>query len=118
MKRKSFEDMDCPIAQSLEIVGEWWTPLILRDVVIMGLTRFDDIQTSLGIAPTVLTSRLNHLVDNGMLERRQYSDRPVRFEYVPTEAARDFEPVLQAMFTWGRKWTNLPAGDKKRAMPS
>ena len=101
--------MECPIAQSLEAVGEWWTPLILRDVVMLGLTRFDDIQTDLGIAPTVLTSRLKRLVDEGLLERRQYSERPPRYEYLPTEAARDFEPVLKALFKWGLKWTSPPS---------
>lgn len=110
MKRKSFEDMDCPIAQSLELVGDWWTPLILRDVVMLGLTRFDDIQDDLGIAPTVLTSRLNHLVDTGLLERRQYRAHPPRSEYLPTAAAREFEPVLKALLKWGLKWTNSPAG--------
>ncbi len=96
--------MDCPIAQSLELVGEWWTPLILRDVLLMDLTRFDDIQSNLGIAPTVLASRLKSLVSAGLLERQCYSERPKRYEYVPTEAARDFEPVLQEMYRWGSKW--------------
>lgn len=109
MKHKSFEDMECPIAQSLELVGEWWTPLILRDVVMVGLTRFDDIQNNLGIAPTVLTSRLNHLVDTGLLERRQYCERPPRYEYIATTAAEEFEPVLKALFTWGMRWTTLPS---------
>ena len=104
MKRKSFEDMDCPIAQSLEVVGEWWTPLILRDVVLFGSTRFDELQVNLGIAPTVLTRRLNHLVDTGLLTRRRYQDRPPRFEYLPTEAATDFRPVLEEMARWGRRW--------------
>ena len=104
MKRKSFGHMSCSIAQSLELVGEWWTPLILRDTVLVGLTRFDDIQNNLGIAPTVLTSRLNSLVENGLLERRQYCEHPPRFEYVPTEAAEDFRPVLGALDEWGRKW--------------
>jgi DNA-binding HxlR family transcriptional regulator len=108
MKRKSFEHMACPIAQSLELVGEWWTPLILRDIVLVGLTRFDDIHNNLGIAPTVLTSRLNHLVECGLLERRRYSERPPRFEYVPTEAAQDFRPVLEELARWGRKWTRVP----------
>jgi len=103
--------MDCPIAQSLELVGEWWTPLILRDVVMVGLTRFDDIQDNLGIAPTVLTTRLKRLVDSGLLERRQYSERPPRYEYLPTEAARDFEPVLRALFKWGSKWTTARSVD-------
>jgi DNA-binding HxlR family transcriptional regulator len=109
MKRKSFEDMDCPIAQSLELVGEWWTPLILRDIVMVGLTRFDDIQNNLGIAPTVLASRLKHLIDSGLLERRQYSEHPPRYEYVATDAAQDFEHVLRALFKWGLKWTTVPS---------
>ncbi|MEL7159106.1 MAG: helix-turn-helix domain-containing protein [Actinomycetota bacterium] len=105
MKRTSFEHMACPIAQSLELVGEWWTPLILRDVLLVGLTRFDEIQTNLGIAPTVLTTRLNHLVEAGLLTRSQYCERPPRFEYLPTEAARDFVPVLESLAQWGQKWT-------------
>lgn len=104
MKRKSFEHMNCPIAQALELVGEWWTPLILRNVVMGGMNRFDDIQGNLGIAPTVLTSRLNHLVEHGLLVRRQYSEHPPRHEYVATEAARDFLPVLDALYAWGEKW--------------
>lgn len=97
--------MACPIAQSLELIGEWWTPLILRDVVMVGLTRFDDIEKNLGIAPTVLTSRLNHLVEAGLLERKQYSEHPPRFDYLPTDAAEEFRPVLEALATWGQKWT-------------
>jgi DNA-binding HxlR family transcriptional regulator len=112
MKRKSFENMDCPIAQSLEVIGEWWTPLILRDIVMVGLTRFDDIQSNLGIAPTVLTSRLRHLVESGLVERRQYSEHPPRYEYLPTQAAREFEPVLQALFVWGSKWAGKPPADQ------
>ncbi len=102
--------MACPIARSLELVGEWWTPLILRDVLLLDLTRFDDIQDDLGIAPTVLNNRLKHLIDKGMLERRQYSEHPPRYEYLPTEAAREFEPVLKALFKWGVKWTTSPTG--------
>ncbi|MGI9612959.1 MAG: winged helix-turn-helix transcriptional regulator [Acidimicrobiales bacterium] len=108
MKRKSFENMNCPIAQSLEVIGEWWTPLILRDIVMVGFTRFDDIQSNLGIAPTVLTSRLRHLVEAGLVERRQYSEHPPRYDYLPTQAAREFEPVLQALFAWGSKWAGKP----------
>ena len=101
--------MACPIAQSLELVGEWWTPLILRDIIGLGLTRFDDIQKNLGIAPTVLTSRLNHLVEAGVLERRQYSEHPPRFDYLPTAAGEDFTPVLEALAEWGRRWTTVPS---------
>ena len=110
MRRKSFEHMACPIAQSLELVGEWWTPLILRDIVLLGLARFDEIQSSLGIAPTVLTSRLNQLVEHGLLERRPYCHRPPRFEYLPTDAARDFRPVLEELARWGQEWTTVPSG--------
>ena len=108
VKRKSFSDMACPIAQSLEILGEWWTPLILRDTVLFGITRFDELQNKLGIAPTVLTDRLHKLVEHGLLERRQYSRRPPRFEYVPTQAGRDTEPILNALADWGRRWTEVP----------
>lgn len=102
MRRKSFGDMQCPIARSLERVGEWWSMLILRDAS-LGLTRFDQFQESLGIAPNILTRRLNKLVETGLLERRQYSERPPRYEYVLTEAARDFRPVLWAFLAWGNK---------------
>jgi DNA-binding HxlR family transcriptional regulator len=100
MQRKSFSDMKCPIARSLERVGEWWSILILRDAF-HGLTQFDQFQKSLGIAPNMLTRRLNALVENGLLERRRYSERPPRDEYVLTEKGRDFRPVLWALLTWG-----------------
>ena len=102
MRRKSFGDMQCPIARSLERVGEWWSMLILRDAA-LGLTRFDQFQESLGIAPNILTRRLNKLVEAGLLERRRYSDRPPRYEYVLTEAGRDFRPVLWAFLAWGNR---------------
>ena len=96
MQRKSFADMTCPIARSLEHVGEWWSMLILRDAF-GGTTRFDDFQQSLGIAPNMLTRRLAALVEAGLLERRRYSERPPRDEYVLTERGRDFKPVLVAL---------------------
>src|SRR3954469_22872596 len=102
MQRKSFDEMQCPIARSLERVGEWWSILILRDAL-HGLTRFDQFQQSLGIAPNMLTRRLNSLVEAGLLERRRYSERPPRDEYVLTEAGRDFRPVLWAFVAWGNK---------------
>ena len=102
MKRKSFGDMQCPIARSLERVGEWWTILILRDAL-RGLTRFDEFQKSLDIAPNMLTRRLESLVAAGLLERRRYSERPPRDEYLPTERGRDFRPVLQAFLAWGNR---------------
>jgi len=84
--------MACPIARSLERVGEWWSILIIRDAL-HGFTRFDQFQKSLNIAPNMLTRRLNALVDTGVLERRLYSDRPPRYEYILTEKGRDFRPV-------------------------
>lgn len=92
----------CPIARSLEHVGEWWSMLILRDAL-SGLTRFDQFQQSLGIAPTMLTRRLGSLVAAGLLERRRYQDRPARFEYIPTERGRDFQPVLIALIAWSNR---------------
>jgi DNA-binding HxlR family transcriptional regulator len=102
MQRKSFGNMQCPIARSLERVGEWWSILILRDAI-HGLTRFDQFQKSLDIAPNMLTRRLNALVEGGLLERRRYSERPPRDEYVLTERGRDFRPVLLALLAWGNK---------------
>ena len=102
MQRKSFGNMHCPIARSLERVGEWWSILILRDAF-YGLTRFDEFQKSLGVAPNMLTRRLNALVEAGLLERRRYSEHPPRDEYVLTERGRDFRPVLLALLAWGNR---------------
>jgi len=92
----------CPIARSLESVGEWWNILIIRDAV-YGLKRFDEFQKSLDIAPNMLTRRLNNLVKDGILERRRYSEKPPRHEYVLTEKGRDFRPVLAVLLAWGNK---------------
>ncbi|HTR15971.1 MAG TPA: helix-turn-helix domain-containing protein [Acetobacteraceae bacterium] len=102
MRRKSFEGLQCPIARSLERVGEWWSILILRDAF-LGATRFEQFQKSLDIAPNMLTRRLNALVEAGLLERRRYSERPPRDEYVLTERGQDFRPVLWALLAWGNK---------------
>jgi DNA-binding HxlR family transcriptional regulator len=102
MQRKSFSSMQCPIARGLEHVGEWWSILILRDAF-RGLSRFDEFGDSLGIAPNMLTRRLNALVEAGLLERRRYNERPPRDEYVLTQRGKDFRPVLLAMLTFGNK---------------
>jgi DNA-binding HxlR family transcriptional regulator len=102
MRRKSFGAMQCPIARGLERVGEWWSILILRDAL-RGYTRFEEFRESLGIAPNMLTRRLNALVEAGLLERRRYSDRPPRDEYVLTARGQDFRPVLLAMLAWGNR---------------
>lgn len=102
MQRTSFSDARCPIARSLERVGEWWSILILRDAF-LGITRFDDFQASLGIAPNMLTRRLRALTEAGLLERRQYNDKPARYEYVLTPRGRDFRPVMLALMAWGNR---------------
>jgi DNA-binding HxlR family transcriptional regulator len=102
MKRKSFDKMECPIARSLDRVGEWWSILILRDAM-HGFTRFDQFQKSLGIAPNMLARRLDALVESGLLERRRYSEHPPRDEYVLTERGWDFRPVVIALFAWGNR---------------
>jgi DNA-binding HxlR family transcriptional regulator len=102
MQHKSFRKMGCPIARSLERVGEWWSMLILRDAL-HGLTRFDEFQKSLGIAPNMLTRRLNALVEAGFLQRHRYSAHPPRYEYRPTQRGRDFRPVLIALNVFGNR---------------
>lgn len=102
MRRKSFEAMECPIARSLERVGEWWSILILRDAL-SGITRFDAFEASLKIAPNMLTRRLSALVEDGLLERRLYSERPKRYEYILTERGRDFLPVVLALVAFGNR---------------
>ena len=102
MQRTSFGNMQCPIARSLERVGEWWSILILRDAF-YGVRRFDEFQKSLGVAPNILTRRLGALVESGLLERRLYQERPARYEYVLTERGREFRPVLLNLIAWGNK---------------
>ncbi len=102
MQHKSFRAMSCPIARSLERVGEWWSMLIMRDAL-HGLTRFDEFQDSLGIAPNMLARRLKALVAAGLLERRAYSARPPRYAYVPTERGREFRAVLVALMAFGNR---------------
>ncbi|OPA86526.1 transcriptional regulator [Pseudomonas fluorescens] len=102
MQRKSLTSDECPIARSLERVGEWWSMLIMRDAL-QGLRRFDEFSRSLGIAPNMLTRRLTALVEAGMLERRQYSERPPRYEYAPTPKGEDFRMVLMALVAFGNR---------------
>jgi DNA-binding HxlR family transcriptional regulator len=102
MQKKSFGNMQCPIARSLDRVGEWWSILILRDAF-YGRSRFDEFQKSLDIAPNILTRRLNALVEEGLLERRLYCEKPKRYEYLLTEMGRDFRPVMLALLAWGNK---------------
>ena len=104
MRRKSFADMACPIARSLDIVGEWWTLLIIRDALV-GATRFEEFRKT-GIADNILSARLDLLVREGILERRAYQERPPRHEYLLTEKGRDLLPVIVALAKWGLRWTD------------
>jgi len=103
MERKSFAEMDCSVAQCLEVIGEWWTMLIIRDAF-FGVTRFDQFQERLGIARNVLQQRLEHLIDFGVMERRPYSEHPPRYDYRLTTKGRDLWPVLNAMRQWGDQY--------------
>ncbi len=112
MERKSFSDMHCSVAQCLEVVGEWWTLLIVRDAF-LGVTRFDEFQERLGIARNVLNQRLARLVEAGVLAKVPYSEHPPRFDYRLTERGRDLWPVINAMRQWGDKYA-APEGPPLR----
>jgi DNA-binding HxlR family transcriptional regulator len=109
MQRTDFSLMTCSIARSLAVAGEPWSPLVLRDVWV-GINRFDDLQRDLGLSRKVLAERLKHLVEEGMLEREQYSERPPRHAYVLTRKGLEFVDVLMAMAAWGDRWTAGDAG--------
>jgi DNA-binding HxlR family transcriptional regulator len=100
--KRDYEGQNCSIARALEIVGERWTLLIIRDVF-LGLRRFDQLQESLGIARNVLTDRLNRLVQEGILERVPYSERPTRYEYRLTDKGLELNVALTALRQWGDK---------------
>jgi DNA-binding HxlR family transcriptional regulator len=102
MPRTRFSAMNCPIARSLDRVGEWWTMLILRDAF-SGFTRFDEFEQSLGIAPNMLAKRLEGLVEAGLMEKRRYSAKPPRYAYELTARGRDFRPVLLALLAYGNR---------------
>ena len=108
VERKSFADMDCSVAQCLEVVGEWWSMLIIRDAF-LGVTRFEDFQRRLGISRNILQQRLTKLVDEGVLVRRPYSEHPPRDDYRLSTKGRDLWPVLTAMRQWGDQYA-APSG--------
>ncbi|MFI6580867.1 winged helix-turn-helix transcriptional regulator [Embleya sp. NPDC050493] len=108
MQRTSFREMACSIARTLDVIGEPWSPLILRDIWV-GMNRFDEIQADLGISRKVLTERLNHLVEHGVLERRPYDRRP-RYEYHLTTKGTELVDLLMVMADWGDRWLAGEAG--------
>jgi len=109
MQRTQFGEMACSIARTMDVIGEPWSPLIVRNVFI-GITRFDQLQESLGISRKVLAERLRWLTESGVLERRVYSDRPPRHEYVLSAKGLELFDVLMVMVRWGDKWLAGDAG--------
>lgn len=103
MRRTQLSKQPCSIARTLDIVGDWWAPLILRESF-RGARRFSEFNERLGLSRNTLTSRLEHLVEQGMLEKVRYLERPERFEYRLTAKGDDFYPVLMAMMAWGDRW--------------
>jgi DNA-binding HxlR family transcriptional regulator len=99
-----YAEKNCSIAKPLAFLGERWTMLILRDLF-LGRRRFDEFQASLGVATNVLSTRLTTLNEEGIVERRRYSEHPERFEYVLTEKGRDLQPILLALLAWGDRYT-------------
>jgi DNA-binding HxlR family transcriptional regulator/peroxiredoxin len=102
MKHSDLSDADCAIAQALSVVGDWWTLLVVRDIA-GGVTRFDALQRELAVSRKTLTERLKALVEHGVVERRQYSQHPPRFEYHLSDAGRGLLPVLIALQDWGTR---------------
>jgi DNA-binding HxlR family transcriptional regulator len=101
---KSYQIDDCPVARTLDLIGERWTLLLLRDLLLHGPRRFQDFQSSLpGVAPNTLSARLKTMEDNGLVRREMYSERPPRLEYVLTDKGKSLGPVVKAMREWGSR---------------
>src|SRR6476619_5269106 len=109
MLGKTYDDQVCSIARALEVVGERWSVLIVRNALFAGSTRFTDFQRSLGIAPNILTTRLDGFVAAGIMRRVLYSEQPELYEYLLTDKGRDLAPALIALTQWGDRWA-APAG--------
>lgn len=109
MKRTSFARWPCSIARTVDLIGDWWTPLVLREAY-YGVRRFDDFEAGLGIGRNILSARLRRLTHEGLMEKRKYQDHPARFEYRLTDKGRDFFPVLAAMVAWGDRWLEKGRG--------
>jgi len=107
MKKVDLSQMGCPIARSLDVIGEWWTLVIVRDAL-RGASRFEDFRQA-GISDNILSARLRRLTEEGIFERRLYQEHPERFEYLLTDKGRDLMTVIGAIALWGIKWTPGPA---------
>ncbi len=115
MARSSLADMACSVARTVDIVGERWTPLVLRDLF-AGLNRFEDLRRDLGVAPNILAARLDKLERNAVIRRRAYQDRPVRHEYLLTDKGRELFQVLATIIAWGDRWQATDAGPPARLL--
>ena len=113
MKKVSFADMHCSLARTLDIMGDWWTPLIVRDVH-LGITRFAELAEDLGISRNLLTQRLAHLLDKGILHKTAYQERPARYDYHLTEKGKELVPPILALMAWGDRWAAPEAGPPLR----
>jgi DNA-binding HxlR family transcriptional regulator len=109
MKRTPFSQWPCSVARTVDLLGDWWTPLVLRQAC-FGSRRFDEFQRALGIGRNVLTERLRRLTDEGLFERRKYQDHPLRYEYHLTEKGSDLLGVLVAIMRWGDRWLDRGKG--------
>ena len=109
MRRTRFADWDCSIARATDILGDWWTPLVVRSAL-LGVRRFDDFVEMLGIPRNVLTERLARLVDEGILTKVAYQERPVRYEYRLTDKGVGLYPVIVALLEWGNEFLEWPDG--------
>ena len=115
MRRTRFDESVCPIARTTDLIGDWWTPLVMREAC-SGVRRFEVFQEHLEIPRASLTARLDRLVDEGMLRRQQYQERPARDEYRLTRKGAAFYSVLAAMFRFGSDWM-FDAADESEAGP-
>jgi DNA-binding HxlR family transcriptional regulator len=111
--RTPLADVACSIARATDLFADAWTALIMRDVL-SGVTRFDDLVTDLGISRKILTARLSRLVQEGVLVREQYQERPAREHYRATDKGQELYPVLLALMNWGDRWYSGPAGPPAR----
>jgi len=106
MSKQALADISCSIARAVDVIGQRWTPLIVRDLF-AGMTKFEDIRRDLGIASNILAARLAELERNGVVDRRQYQSAPARHEYVLTDKGRDLYPVIATLLAFGDKWLSL-----------
>jgi len=109
MERTSFAEMRCSLARGLDMIGDWWSPLIIRDLF-LNVVRFDELVEDLGISRNLLTRRLKSLAESGVIERNVYQRRPVRYEYRLTAAGRDLVPAILALTAWGDRWARPKEG--------